>query len=211
MQEAQGGRGDFTPEESWRTIHETVGRVQSSMYVAGTATILLLWGVIVSLGYLSQFAIASLAPGFAESNPWFPGPLWGTLATVGMVGSGIIGHRAGRQNMAGKAARNAGIRVFLFWLAVMGAAFLVPGAAGLWNAGDTGDSIARVAVAIVALGYILFGIMHRPAIVVIGAGIAASFYIPSYLAGGAAEVVSGGAMLAVALLGAAWIHNSRVP
>ena len=123
--------------------------------------------------------------------------------------------------MAGKAARSAGIRVFLFWLAVMGAAFLVPGAAGLWNAGDTGDSIARVAVGIVSLGYILFGmmslgyilfgIMHRPAIVAIGAGIAASFYIPSYLAGGAAEVVSGGAMLAVALLGAAWIHNSRVP
>ena len=162
MQEAQGGRADLTPEESWHTIHETVGRVQSSMYVAGMATILLLWGVIVSLGYLSQFAIASLAPGFAESNPWFPGPLWGTLATVGMVGSGIIGHRAGRQNMAGKAARSAGIRVFLFWLAVMGAAFLVPGAAGLWNAGDTGDSIARVAVGIVSLGYILFGIMHRP-------------------------------------------------
>ena len=138
MQEAQGGRADLTPEESWRTIHETVGRVQSSMYVAGTATILLLWGVIVSLGYLSQFAIASLAPGFAESNPWFPGPLWGTLATLG-VGSGIIGHRAGRQNMAGKAARSAGIRVFLFWLAVMGAAFLVPGAAGLWDGGDTGD------------------------------------------------------------------------
>ena len=97
MQEAQGGRGDFTPEESWRTIHETVGRVQSSMYVAGTATILLLWGVIVSLGYLSQFAIASLAPGFAESNPWFPDPcgaLWPQLGWWAAESSGTA--QAGR-------------------------------------------------------------------------------------------------------------------
>ena len=184
MQEPQGGRADLTPEESWRTIHETVGRVQSSMYVAGTATILLLWGVIVSLGYLSQFAIASLAPGFAESNPWFHGPLWGTLATVGMVGSGIIGHRAGQAEHGGQGSSERWHQGVPLLARCDGSSLLlVPGAAGLWNAGDTGDSIARVAVGIVALGYILFGIMHRPAIVVIGAGIATSFYIPSYLAG----------------------------
>ena len=93
--EAEGRRPEFTPEESWRAIHETMGCVQSSMYVAGTATILVLWGTIMSLGYLAHFAIATLAPSFADSYPWFPGPLWGGLALVGMIGSAIIGHRAG--------------------------------------------------------------------------------------------------------------------
>ena len=97
MQEAQGGRADLTPEESWRTIHETVGRVQSSMYVAGTATILLLWGIIVSVGYLSQFAIASLTPGFAEAtrgslDPC--GPLWPQLGWWAAESSGTA--QAGR-------------------------------------------------------------------------------------------------------------------
>ena len=62
MQPAEGGRAELTPEESWRTIHATMDRAQSSMYLAGTATILLLWGVITSLWFFSQFAIATLAP-----------------------------------------------------------------------------------------------------------------------------------------------------
>ena len=65
MQEADGGRAELTPEQSWRTIHETVDRVHSSTYVAGTASILILWGIIASLGNLSQFAIATVAADFA--------------------------------------------------------------------------------------------------------------------------------------------------
>ncbi len=38
-----GETGAGTPEESWRDIHETMDRARSSMYVAGTATIMLLW------------------------------------------------------------------------------------------------------------------------------------------------------------------------
>ena len=211
MQQAEGGRAGLTPEESWRTIHATIDRAQSSMYLAGTATILLLWGVITSLWFFSQFAIATLAPDFAASNPWYGGPLWGVLGTAGMVGSAVIGHRAGRRNVAGGAARSAGIRVFLFWLAVVAAAFLVPGAAGMWTAGDAGETIPRVAVGIVSLGWVLFGIMHRAAIAAVGAGIAAAFYIPGYLAGDAAAAVSGAAMLVVTALGAAWIRKSGVP
>ena len=127
-----------------------------------------------------------------------------------MVGSAIIGHRAGKRNMVGDAARSAGIRVFLSWLAVMATAFLIPGASGLWTAGETADNIPRVTVGIVSLGVVLFGIMHRPAIVAVGVGIAASFYLPSYFAGDASIAVSGGAMILVSLLGAAWVRKSGV-
>ena len=127
-----------------------------------------------------------------------------------MLGSAIIGHRAGRENAAGDAVRSAGIRVFLFWLAVVMAAFLVPGAVGMWTAGDAGTNIPYVAMGIVSLGYILFGIMHHPAIAAVGAGIAAAFYIPSYLAGDSAEVIVAAATLIVVALGAVWIRKSGV-
>ena len=209
MQRSDGEMAALTPEESWGAIHETVDRVRASMYVAGTSTILLLWGAIVSLGFLSQYGILTLAPEFVESKPWIIGPLWGVLCVVGMVGSAIIGSRASRENAVGDVARSAGIRVFLFWLAVVAAAFLLPAAAGMWNA-DDGANIPRVTVGIVALGYILFGIMHRPAIAAVGVGFAAAFYIPSYLAGDAALVVTAGATLAVAALGWVWIRRSDV-
>ena len=209
MQRSDGEMAALTPEESWGAIHETVDRVRSSMYVAGTSTILLLWGAIVSLGFLSQYGILTLAPEFVESNPWIIGPLWGVLCGAGMVGSAVIGCRAGRQNAVGDVARSAGIKVFLFWLAVAAAAFLIPAAAGMWNA-DDGANIPRVTVGIVALGYILFGIMHRPAIAAVGVGFAAAFYIPSYFAGDAALVVTAGATLAVVALGWAWIRRSGV-
>ena len=207
MQRSDGEMAALTPEESWGAIHETVDRVRASMYVAGTSTILLLWGAIVSLGFLSQYGILTLAPEFVESKPWIIGPLWGVLCVAGMVGSAIIGSRASRENAVGDVARSAGIRVFLFWLAVVAAAFLLPAAAGMWNA-DDGANIPRVTVGIVALGYILFGIMHRPAIAAVGVGFAAAFYIPSYLAGDAALVVTAGATLAVAALGWVWIRRS---
>ncbi len=207
MQRSDDETVAFTPQESWRAINETMDRARSSMYVAGTATILLLWGAIASLGYLSQFAIETLAPEFTMHNPWFRLPLWGVLTAAGMVGSAVIGHRAGREYAAGDTMRNAGVRVFLFWLAVAGAAFLIPAAAGMWT-GDAGANIPRVSIGIVSLGYILFGIMHRPAIAVVGAGIAAAFYIPSYLAGDAALAMSAAATLLVVGLGAAWIRKS---
>ena len=156
MQKPDAETAALTPEEGWNAIHATMDRARSSMYVAGTTTILFLWGAIASLGVGSQYAVETLAPEFAESSPWFNAPLWGVLATVGMLGSAIIGHRA-----AGDAARTAGVRVFFFWLAVVAAAFLVPAAAGMWNADDAGN-IPGVAIGIVSLGYILFGIMHHP-------------------------------------------------
>ena len=58
------------------------------------------------------------------------------------------------------------------------------------------------------LGYVLFGIMHRPAIAVVGIGIAAAFYIPSFLAGDAALLVIAGATMAVVAAGWAWIRRS---
>ena len=199
-----------TPEESWRTIHETMDRARNSMYVAGTAPIMLLWAAIASLGVGSQYAILTLAPEFAERSPWIFGVLWGSLMVPGMVGSGFMGRRAGRKVAAGDAARRAGIRVFLYWLAVVVGVFLIPAAAGMWNAED-GDNIPGVAIGIVSLGYILFGIMHRPVLAAVGAGFAAAFYIPNYLVDGdAAMLVSAALMVVVVVLGAWWIRKSWV-
>ena len=210
MRESSGKAGALTPEESWNAIHATMDRARSSMYVAGTSTITLLWAAIASLGVGSQYAILTLAPEFAERSPWIFGVLWGILMVPGMVGSGFIGRRAGRKVAAGDAARSAGIRVFLYWLAVVVAVFLIPAGAGMWNA-DDGDNIPGVAVGIVALAYILFGIMHRPVLAAVGAGFAAAFYIPFYLVDGAeAMLVSAALMVVIVVLGAWWIRKSGV-
>ena len=137
--------------------------------------------------------------------------LWGILMVPGMVGSGFIGRRAGRKIALGNAARSAGIRVFLYWLAVVVAVFLIPAAAGMWNAED-GDSIPGVAIGIVSLAYILFGIMHRPVLAATGVGFAAAFYIPNYLVeGDEAMLASVASMAVVVVIGAWWIRKSGTP
>ena len=202
-------RQTLTPEEGLLAIHATMESARNSMYLAGTATILLLWGVIVSLGYLAEYALDTAVADFAEGRPWLSAPLWGVLVAVGMAGSAVIGHRAGRDLATGEAVRGAGIRVFAFWLAVAAAAFLVPAAAGLWTEEQT-EAVPRVAIGIVALGHILFGIMHRPVIAAFGVGIAAAFYVPSYLAGDAALAVSAAATLVVVAVATAWIRRTGV-
>ena len=203
-------RTELTPEEGWRNIHATLAQAQSSLYLAGTEYILLLWGALVSVSLFTIFAIAELAPGFASDYPWYPGPLWGVFAASGMVGSALIGRHAGSRNADYATARKAGLRVFAFWMAVTAAAFLIPGAAGLWSAGGA-EKIPLVAIGIVCLGYVLFGIMHRPALAAVGVGMAAAFYIPAYWGGDIAALATGVGMLAVTVLGAAWIHRSGQP
>ena len=195
----------LTPEEGWRAIHDTMERARSSLHVAGATPILLLWGVIVSLGYLAEYLLETAWADLAADDPWIRAPLWGLLVGAGMAGSAVIGHRAGRAIAPGPGGDAAGIRVFLFWLAVASAAFLVPAASGLWTE-DGASAIPRVAIGIVALGYVLFGIVNAPVIAVVGAGIAAAFYLPSYLAGDLALLVSALATLAVSSLGAGWIR-----
>ena len=209
MQRSESENTTLTPQESWHTIHSTMDTARSSMYLAGTTTILLLWGVIASLGLISQYAIETFASDFTTRSPWIFGVLWGILMVPGMVGSAFIGHRAGRKDADGAAMRSAGIRVFFFWLAIVAAAFLIPAAAGMWNA-DDGANIPRVTIGIVVLGYVLFGIMYRPVIAAVGAGIAVAFYVPSYFAGDAAPVVTAVAILMVVALSAAWIRKSGV-
>ena len=209
MQQSGGDAKGLTAQESWRDIHATMERTRSSMYVAGSATILLLWAAIAAVGVGTQYTIMTLASEFADSSPWIFGVLWGVLMVPGMVGSGFIGSRAGRRIAPGDAARSAGIRVFLYWLAVVAAMFLIPAAAGMWNAED-GDNIPRVTMGIVALAYILFGIMHRPALAIVGLGFALAFYIPNLLLGDVAMPVSAGSILVVVALGAWWIRKSEV-
>ena len=101
------------------------------MYVAGWPNIMLLWGGIVAIGYLSQYLVQTLAPRFAGNYPWFPGPLWGGLGLVGMVGSSLIGYRASNDNATGRTATGVGLRVFFFWISVILAAFVIPAASGM--------------------------------------------------------------------------------
>ena len=211
MGKPDGGAAALTPEEGWRTIHRTLDRTRSSMYVAGTSTILLIWGAIVAIGFGSQYAVQTLAPDFAADRPWYPGPLWGVLVVAGMVGSAIVGTRASRDIAVGIGMRSVGIRVFLFWLAILVATFLIPAAAGLWTGGEAATRIPYVAIGIVTLGYVLFGIMVRPILAVVGVGLAMAFYIPAYLVEyPSSAAVSAAALLVVCAVSWAWIRRTGV-
>ena len=185
-------------------------RSRSLMYVAGWPSILLLWGVIVSVGYLTQFVVETAFPTFADDYPWFPGPLWGVLGTIGMIGSSILGYRAGHANSDGPTATRAGLRVFFFWMTVITASFIIPAASGLWTFESYEPAISRVAVGIVALGYILFGIMHHKAIALMGLGIAAAHYAPSYFAGDLSNAVSAIITLTAVAIAWTWIRKTSV-
>ena len=200
----------ITSEDAWESIHATLDRSRSLMYVAGWPSILLLWGVIVSVGYLTQFVVEMAFPTFADDYPWFPGPLWGVLGTIGMIGSSILGHRAGHANSDGPTATRAGLRVFFFWMTVITAAFIIPAASGLWTFETYEPAISRVAVGIVALGYILFGIMHHRAIALMGVGIAAAHYAPSYFAGDFSNAVSAIFVLMAVAIAWTWIRKTSV-
>jgi hypothetical protein len=211
MQNTDHDASALPPNEGWDAIHDTMERARSSMYVAGMESIMLLWGAIVALGLLGQYAVAMLATDFASANPWFPAPLWGVLTAAGFAASAILGHRASANNAEGSASRRAGLRVFFFWLTVAGASFVIPVAAGLWTADVEGITIARVAIGIVALGYVLFGIMHRPVLVAVGLGFATPFYLSSHFAGDAAMLISAASTLLVVVLAWAWTRRSGTP
>ncbi len=210
MREQESEGQQITPDQGWRSIHATLDRSRSAMYVAGWPNIMLLWGAIVAVGYFSMYAIETLAPVFADDYPWYPGLLWSGLGISGMIGSSIIGHRASKQNASGPAATAAGLRVFAFWMTVVAAGFIIPWASGLWTADSDPVAIRGVAIGIVALGYILFGIMHHFAIALVGLGIAAAYYLPEHFAGDVAPVVSAVLMLAIVAVAWVWIRKSRV-
>ena len=200
----------ITPEQGWSSIQSTLDRSRSAMYVAGWPNIMVMWGAIVTLGYISMYAIEALAPGFAEDYPWYPVPLWFGLVIPGMIGSSLIGYRASKRNASGPSATAAGLRVFGFWMSVVAAAFIIPAASGLWASDHDSIAIRGVAIGIIALGYILFGIMHHLAIALVGFGIAASYYIPTHFGGDAGPVLSAALMLAVVAIAWVWIRKSRV-
>ena len=79
-----------------------------------------------------------------------------------MIASGIIGSRASKQLADPDTARRAGIKVFAFWVTVVAAAWLIPALSGIWTSVETAEHTAGIAIGIVALGYILFGLMFRP-------------------------------------------------
>ncbi len=210
METFDEGADALTAEESWQSIHATMDNVRSSMYVAGMATILLMWGVILAVGYLTMYGVYELAPDFAEQHPWFPAPLWWVLGPVGGVSSGIIGSRASRRLSYGAAGRRAGIRVCLFFVTMVVAMFLILGVAGVLDDpnADGGKTLTASIAAFVALGYILFGIMTRAVIALAGAGFAVVFFVPHYLLGDAALGVTGVLSLVTFGLTFLWIRRT---
>ena len=207
MQGSQRSAAGISAAESWQSIHQALESRHRSLYMAGSAAILLLWGAIMAVYFLATFAIGELAPEFVAAYPWYHGPVWALLGPLGMIGSAIIGHRAGERNADPATARNAGIRVFLYWLAVALAAGLLPGVAGLWDS-DLAENIPRTVLGVIFLGYVLFGILFRPALAVVGAALVAAVLIPHYFAGDWAGLITGLGVLAVCGAGAAWIRRS---
>ena len=207
METFDEGADALTAQESWQAIHTTMDEARSSLYVAGSAGIMLLWGVIVSVAYFSEYAISTLASDFAAQRPWYPGPLWGSLCMVGMVGSSIIGHRASERLAAGTAARRAGLRVFFYWITFTVGAWLILWAAGLLT-GDDWEATVRAILGFAALAWILFGIMTRVVIALTGAGFAIAYFVPHYLLDDAALAMSGVLNLVTFGLAFAWIRKT---
>jgi len=195
------------PDESWEAIHATMHGARSAFYTAGSTAILLMWGGIISVAYLAQYAVETFASDFADSNPWFRGPLWVIITFPGVIGSMTIGHRAGRAVSPGVTMQRAGLRVFGYWMAVIAAASLLPGAAGLWNEAGA-EKIPFVLMGVMALGYVLFGILNRAVIAVFGLGMAVAFYVPHYLFDDVAPAVSGIASLLLLAGTFVWVRRT---
>lgn len=210
MQSAAGDGQELSPQQGWEDIHATMDQLRSSMYVAGTATILLVWGAIISLGFFVEYSFTTFLEDAAADRPWIRAPLWFGLVAVGMVASALIGDRAGRKTGAGGAAKSAGIRTFFFWLTIAVAAFVMPAALGLWEEGD-GGATGGVSIGIAMLGFILFGIMHRPIIAVLGLVFLAAYFVPYRVAGDNALLISAVLMAITAAAGWAIIRRSDVP
>lgn len=197
----------LSAEEGWETVHATVHGGRSAFYTAGSTAILLMWGGIISIAYLAQYCVATFAADFADKYPWYPGPLWAIITFPGVIGSMVIGHRAGNAVSPGLAMQSAGLRVFAYWVTVMAAAGFLPGAAGLWNEAG-GEKIPFVMLGVFALGYVLFGILNRIVIAVFGVGMAVAFYVPHYVFDDVAPAVSGIAMLVMLAAIAAWVRGN---
>ena len=207
MSGSDGGEAVLTPQEGWESIHGTMHRARSLMYLAGSSRILLLWGGLTPLMYLAEYWLQTGGSDLAEESPWVRAPIFGVLVVAGIIGSGFIGKRAGLRNATKEVSRAIGIRVFCFWTAVTVAAWLIPGAAGMWNP-ESGPQVHHVAIGIVTLGFVLFGTMTNFVLAGVGVGIAAAYYVPNYLAGDAALVYSALATMMVVVAGALLIRKS---
>lgn len=209
MSGSEGGGTVLTPQEGWETIHATMDKARSSMYLAGSSAILLLWGAITPVAYLAEYWLQTGGSDLAEESPWVRAPIFGVLIVAGIIGSGFIGKRAGERNATTEVSRAIGIRVFCFWMAVTMATWIIPAAAGMWNP-ESGPQIPHVAIGIVTLGYVLFGIMTNVVLAGVGVGIAAAYYLPHHLAGDVSLVVSAVATMAVVIAGALWLRKSGI-
>ena len=210
MQTRQPDAAGLAAGDGWDAIHQTLERSHRSLYLAGAAPILLLWGALTAAYFVASFALGRLAPEFVAEYPWYHGPIWAVLGPAGMIASMVIGRRASERNAGGSAARNAGIRVFLYWLTVAVAAVAIPGLAGIWNSAQA-ENVPATILGVIFLGYLLFGILFRPALAVVGIALAVAVIAPQQLAGDWAGLASGLGVLAVCGLGAAWIRRSGNP
>lgn len=88
---------------------------------------------------------------------------------------------------------------------------VLPDAAGMWTSDAPAANMSRAVVGIIGLGYVLFGIRVRPMLAVIGVGIVAAFFVPSYLFDAATPSVTTVLTMAVSLAGMLWLRKRRAP
>ena len=69
MRGSEGGEAALTPQESWGAIHTTMDKARSSIYLAGTSTILLLWGALTSVTYFFEYWLQTGAPIWRSKAP----------------------------------------------------------------------------------------------------------------------------------------------
>ena len=75
---------------------------------------------------------------------------------------------------------------------------------------EAAEYTAGIVIGIVSLGYVLFGLMSRPAISILGIGIAAAFYIPYHFAGDSAYAITAILMLMLIVAAAIWLRKSGI-
>ena len=100
MPNSEGGGAALTPQESWGVIHTTMDKARSSIYLAGSSMILLLWGALTAVSYFFEYWLQTGGSDLAEQSPWVRAPFYGTFIAVGIVGSAIIGRREATKNVS---------------------------------------------------------------------------------------------------------------
>ena len=75
--------------------HSAKGGKAYEVPVAGTSTILLLWGALTAVSYFFEYWLQTGGSDAAEQSPWVRAPFYGAFIAVGVVGGPLSSARLG--------------------------------------------------------------------------------------------------------------------